>query len=197
MVVGWFLAVISARERIVLKHEVGSGCAFLLNTASHLSNYISHNDTVRNVSKRLSQLRGGTSGSLFDRISHSPFKYDPECPKKTSWSSPPITIGYINIALRIYKVQQFVHPHTLYPSIDNFRMTNAWNNPHHQQDVGYLMQHVSCGTSFCSLPHRFRLRQDNSSAAGPGANHSSTECGQYHSGLPLSNLFNGRIQPSN
>ena len=69
-------AVIGARE-IVRKREVGSGCAFLLNTASHLSNYILHNDTFRNISKRLSQLPRGTSGSNNDRISHWPFKYDP------------------------------------------------------------------------------------------------------------------------
>src|SRR6267154_1186944 len=54
----------------------------LLNTASHLSNYILHNDTIRNISKRLSQLPRRTSGSNNDRISHSPFKYDPGCSKK-------------------------------------------------------------------------------------------------------------------
>ncbi|KAF8495766.1 hypothetical protein F5888DRAFT_539083 [Russula emetica] len=63
-------------------------------------------------------------------------------------NAPPISIGYINLALRIHKVQQFVHPRSYVPPIDNFRMTNAWYNPHHQQDIP-------------STP-------DNPSAAGPG-----------------------------
>jgi len=78
-------------------------------------------------------------------------------------------------------------------------MTNPWYNSHHQQDVGHLIQHVSRRTSFAYYhsPSIDPVYTRQSQSSWARANHNSTECGQYHSGLPLSNLFKGQLQPSN
>ena len=88
-----------------------------------------------------------------------------------------IGIGYIKFALRIHKVQQFVHPLPYSaPPIHNFRMANTSYDPHYQE-ASYLMQHVSRRTSFlliailCPIDSVY-VRQPQCSWAR--ANHSST-----------------------
>ena len=81
----------------------------------------------------------------------------------TGYTSTTIRVGIYN--LRHHHPQSpTIHPSLVVLCSPNryFRMTNAWYNPHNQQDVGHPMQHVSRGTSFAychSLPHRFRPHQ--------------------------------------